>query len=295
MDITKAKQILDAYYELPNPKEEDDFAFTEALRFLIDETHDPKYMTELAWHYASKQIFDLEYKYLELAASYNYMPAMEELGYMYYYGQHGVKDYAKALYYFKKGAESDTGSLWCRYKIADMYKNGYGVEKDEDTYREMIEAAYEDVKNINFLNEPYPEIALRLAEIRAAQQRTDEAVRLLERAKSFMAQRLSYEAFWGHLSVMERIINLLYSLTEFKIETADFYDLFYLTKTPGKYILSYRTEKVVIEVVEDNNEYAIAYDGKWYRNFADFCEKAEIDGNKFTAVYEEVYHVEGEW
>ncbi len=253
MDITKAKQILDAYYELPNPKEEDDFAFTEALRFLIDETHDPKYMTELAWHYAGKQIFDMEYKYLELAASYNYMPAMEELGYMYYYGQHGVKDYAKALYYFKKGAESDTGSLWCRYKIA-----------------------------------------LRLAEIRAAQQRPGEAVSLLERAKSFMAQRLSYEAFWGHLSVMERIINLLYSLTEFKIETADFYDLFYLAKTPGKYILSYRTEKVVIEVVEDNNEYAVAYDGKWYRNFADFCEKAEIDGNKFTAVYEEVYHVEGE-
>ena len=34
-------------------------------------------------------------KYMELAAESGYVPAMEELGYMWYYGQHGEKDYRK--------------------------------------------------------------------------------------------------------------------------------------------------------------------------------------------------------
>ncbi len=29
---------------------------------------------------------------MEMAAEYGYLPAMEELGYMWYYGQHGEKD-----------------------------------------------------------------------------------------------------------------------------------------------------------------------------------------------------------
>ena len=48
-------------------------------------------MCELGWFYCSKKKFDLEIKYLEMAAEYGYLPAMEELGYMWYYGQHGEK------------------------------------------------------------------------------------------------------------------------------------------------------------------------------------------------------------
>ena len=66
-----------------------------------------------------------------------------------------------------------------------MYRFGCSVEKDEDKYREMIEDAYEQVKDPRFLNDPFPEISLRLAGIRADQGRKDEAIELLKKAKRF--------------------------------------------------------------------------------------------------------------
>ena len=122
----RALKALQEYYDIKNPTPDDEFKFTEALGYLIEETKNPKYMCELGWYYCSKKRFDLEIKYLEMAAEYGYLPAMEELGYMWYYGQHGEKDYDKAFYYFSKGAEGDgtNGNLWCKYKLADMYRVG---------------------------------------------------------------------------------------------------------------------------------------------------------------------------
>jgi TPR repeat protein len=105
MNNGDALKALQDYYDTKNPTADDEFKFTEALGYLIEETKNPKYMTELGWYYCSKKRFDLEIKYLEMAAEYGYLPAMEELGYMWYYGQHGEKDYDKAFYYFSKGAE----------------------------------------------------------------------------------------------------------------------------------------------------------------------------------------------
>ena len=239
MNITEAKMILDDYYHTQNPTKKDEINYTEALRFLIEETKEPQYMYELGWHYCSIQRFDLEIKYLELAAEYGYLPAMEELGYMWYYGQHGEKDYDKAFYYFSKGSEDNNGngSLWCKYKLADMYHYGYSVEKDKEKYKELIEKAYEEVYPPEYLNDPFPEIAYRLAEIRVVEGRKDEAIGLLMEAKSFMAERLSHEAFWGHINVMGRIVRFLYSLLSFEKNRSDFYDLFYLTEKIGTYTL----------------------------------------------------------
>ena len=295
MNNADALKALHDYYDTQASTADDEFKFTEALGYLIEETKDPKYMCELGWYYCSKKRFDLELKYLEMAAEYGYLPAMEELGYMWYYGQHGEKDYDKAFYYFSKGAEGDDygGNLWCKYKLADMYRYGCSVEKDEKKYREMIEEAYEQVKNPKFLNDPFPEIALRLAGIRDEQGRKDEAVKLLRKAKEFMAERLSVEAFWGHIEVMGRIVRYLYKLTKFDKERADFYDLFYLTEKPGKYMICYRNKKYEIKVEEEDGERAIGYAGKWYRSFEDFCQKAMIGKNCVTSIYDEI-RVEGE-
>ena len=140
MKNSVARQMLREYYEISNPTEDDEFRFVEALEYLIGSTKDPKYMCELGWFYCSKKRFDLEVKYLEMAAEYGYLPAFEELGYMYYYGQHGVTDYEKAFKYFSMGADEpdNVDNLWCRYKLADMYHNGFYVEQDEKKYRELI-------------------------------------------------------------------------------------------------------------------------------------------------------------
>ena len=296
MKIADALMALQEYYDKLNPTADDEFIYTEALGFLIEETKDPKYMWELGWYYSSQKRFDLEIRYLEMAAEYEYLPAIEELGYMWYYGQHGERDYDKAFKYFSMGAEQDpgNGSLWCRYKLADMYHYGYSVEKDEAKYREMIEEAYEEVKDPERLNDPFPEICLRLAGIRAEENQTEEAVKLLKEAKPFLAERLSIEPFWGHIEVMGRIVRLMYELTPFDEKNADFYDLFYLTESPGRYTMAYGKKKVVLEVTTENDEYALGYDGKWYRSFSEFCQKAEIDKVKFTSVYDEFRDVEVE-
>ena len=88
MNNGDALKALQEYYDVTNPAPDDEFKFTEALGYLIEETKNPKYMTELGWYYCAKKRFDLEIKYLEMAAEYGYLPAMEELGYMWYYGQH---------------------------------------------------------------------------------------------------------------------------------------------------------------------------------------------------------------
>ena len=294
MTTIEAKKALINYYDKENPTKADEFVYTEALIYLIRSTKLPKYMVELAWFYSEKKLFDLELKYLEMAAEHGFVPAMEELGYMWYYGQHGARDYDKAFYYFSKGAENGKGkeTLWCRYKLADMYHFGFGVERDDGKYEKIIKAAWKEVNPPEYLNEPFPEIALRYAQIISGKGKKAEAAKILRKAKRFLAERLSSDPFWGYISVMERIVKVLYSLETFNMESADFYDLFYLTDLPGKYSFSYRRKAVTLEVTEEESEKAIRYAGKFYRSFAEFCEKAEIKGKKLTNIYDEIYDIE---
>ena len=331
MKFKDALAIRDDFHELSVPSADEEFAYTEAMAMLIESTGEPKYMAELAWFYCDRKRFDLEEKYLTMAAECGFGPAFEELGYMYYFGQNGVKDYRKAFECFTKGAEPDRfgneGSLWCRYKLADMYRFGCFVEKDEARYREMIEEAYGLVKSARRLSEPYPEIAYRLAGIRAEQGESAVAVALLRRAKAFLAERLSYDAFWGHIEVMGRIVRLLYELTPFDEDEADFYDLFHLTRTPGRYGITRAGKSLVLDVNADfanggaagttaaeagtagttaaetgsagtgASQYesvrgaAIECEGRFYRDFADLCGKMKIDGRRVTELYDEFYEV----
>lgn len=292
MKIEDVLRIRSDYFMTDNPTEEDEFLYTEALDMLIKETKDSKYMTELGWYYCERKRFDLEIKYLEMAAECGDISALEELGYMYYYGQHGEKDYKKAYECFLKGAEQDyeTGSHWCRYKLADMYHYGYHVEKDEAKYRELIEALYKDIENPVYLNEPFPEVALRLAEIRLEDGKKDEGIQLLYDAKDFLGERLQDGAFWGHINVMERIIKDPYENAVFP-DDPDFYDLFYMTGKPGTITFKHGMGKpgeLTLEI-SDDEEHAIMFMGKWYRNFNELCNKAEIDGRRITSIYDELY------
>lgn len=284
MTTAEALKYVREYYDISNPSEDDNFIFTEALHYLIEETKVPKYMSELAWFYCEQKRFDLEIRYLEMAAEYGYAPAMEELGYMWYYGQHGEKDYEKAFYYFSKGAES--GSMWSEYKLADMYKYGCYVEKDEELYNKLIRAAYEKIKTPYRLNDPYPEITYRMAKILAEDGKNIDAAIMLRSAKRFMAERLSYDAFWGHIEVMERIIRLMYSLTDVNMNKLDVYDIFGVILPNTRYTFKIGKKKYKIET---DNEVAIKFEGTWYRDYKDFIQKATIGNEKITKIYDELY------
>ncbi len=135
MTIHEAKKICSNFYELTNPTEGEAFVFTEAMKFLIDKTKDPSYMLDLGGYYYELRHFDLALKYYELAAEYDFLPAFTCLGYIWYYGRTGEKNYEKAFYYYDKGAK--LGDIVSAYKkVADMYKNGYFVDRDYEKYND---------------------------------------------------------------------------------------------------------------------------------------------------------------
>lgn len=76
------------------------------------------------------------------------------LGYIYYYGRanKGKPDYNKAFKYFSIGA---AGRLYeSTYKLADCFKNGYGVVKNEEIAFAQYESVFEDSIKV-FRNKQY--------------------------------------------------------------------------------------------------------------------------------------------
>ena len=200
MTILEARNICRNYYDLTNPSEEDRFLLAEALDFLITETKEPDYMVELGGMYYEQRRFDLALKYYEMAAEYDNLYAISDLGYIWYYGRTGEKNYEKAFHYFDKARKM--GDLIAAYKVADMYKNGYYVEKDYEKYKEIIEDLYPQVADTCNLEDPLPEVFTRLAKIRSEEGSAEEALRLYDIASDFLSQRIQYHPFFGNLDIM---------------------------------------------------------------------------------------------
>ena len=290
MTIREAKEICRKYYNLSNPKEDDDFLLVEALKFLIEETKEPDYMVDLGGYYYGKRKFDLALKYYELAAESGNLYATSNLGYIWYYGRTGEKNYEKAFYYFDKA--SKMGDIVAEYKVADMYKNGYYVEKDYNKYKEMIEALYPKVRNASSLEEPLPEIYTRLAKIRTEEGNLEEALRLYSIAKDFLAQRIRINPFFGNLNIMKWMMEDIYKLAEADEEFMDLYDLYHYLEKPCKVRFFYEDKEHIVESSVEEGGIVIRLDDKWFRDIDDFFKKAEIDGELLTTVYEDLFGFE---
>lgn len=293
MTVKEARKIVQEFDDgTRKPTEDDLFMFTEAMDFLIHEEHNPRDMMYLGGVYYDMKNFDLALKYYEMAAAMDYDGAYECLGYIWYYGRTGEKDYRKAFEYFSK--MMNKGHLVATYKVADMYKNGYYVEKDMETYRKIIEDLYVKVQKCRYVNDPVPEVYTRLAHIRMEEGRDDEAVSLFLKAKDWLAQRIRYNAFFGNLNIMKWLIDDLYGLIEFDEELFDFFDLYYLLKTPHAISFVYDGKEQRVESVMEGGECAVCYNGKWFRSRDDFFRDALIEGtnDKLTSVHDKLYGFE---
>lgn len=291
MTIKEARKIVEDFTDNTKKMTEDDFfMFSEAMDFLINEEHKPQDMMYLGGVYYEMKRFDLALKYYEMAATYDYDEAYECLGYIWYYGRTGEKDYKKAFDYFSK--MMDKGNLVATYKVADMYKNGYYVEKSQEMYEKIIEELYPKVKNCNMVFDPLPEVYTRLARIRKEQGKSDDAVNLYLRAKDFLAQRIRYNAFFGNLNIMKWLIDDLYEIIEFDEEFFDFYDLYFLLKTPHKITFEYEDQVYSLESVMEGGECAVNFKGKWFHSRDDFFKDACIGETKLTTIYDDLYGFE---
>ena len=292
MTITEAKRLVRDYYKISLPDEEDDFRFTEALGFIIETDRDPQAMMELGGWYYDRRIFDLALKYYEMAAEYKYEGAYVCLGYIWYYGRTGERDFEKAFRYYSLAA--DAGDYEAAYKVADMYKNGYYVEKDEEKYKSLIEDLYRKVKRMRDIFAPVPQVFMRLARIRTDEGKPEEAVSLYLYAKDFLAQRLRINPFFGDLNNMKWLIGELYALVGFDKDNFDFYDLYYLLDRPCVIRFEYDGDVYTVECAEENGGTAVCFDGKWYRTKDDFFKKACIGDYPLTEIYEDLVSFEVE-
>jgi len=289
MTIKEAKEIC-ARLECDDEtlSEEDFFLYTEALGFLIEKTHKPKYMVALGGVYYARKDFDLALKYYEMAADHGSEPAIQGLGYIWYYGRTGTVDYEKAFRCFS----SLKHNIVAQYKVADMYKNGYYVEKDYEKYKSIIERLYKEVKNMENPYAPVPEIFTRLAAIRKEEGKKDEAIRLYFEAKDVLAQRIEDNPFFGNLTIMKYLIKNLYELKELNLENFDLFDLYKLLTSPVKVSFKYDEEEHFVEAVEEDGEVVINFEGSWYRTVDDFFAKASIDGIRLVIIGWELYDFE---
>lgn len=290
LTIEKAQQILDDYYDLTQPKYEDDIALIHALEFLIKETNNPEYMVELgAWYYGQKQ-FDLAEEYYLMAAKLGYNDAYECLGYIYYYGRVGHPDYEKAFHYYKLA--SDKGNLVAAYKLADMYKNGYYVQKDYPRYVQIIKDLYSKIQGATNTFDPVPEIYSRLAKIYVEEGNEDQAIQLLLIAKEFQSQRLIYSQFFGDLTIMKYIVNDLYSLIQFDPNYMDLFDLYYALQKPCKVAIEILSDDHIIEAKYEDGLFYICMDDKNYEDVDQFFQNAMIHDEPLYSQYVNVNYIE---
>ena len=290
MTVYEAGKICRDYYNLTNPTDEDQFLFTEALRYLVEETKEPRYMLALGGFYYEERRFDLALKYYEMAAKYDDLNAIVGLGYIWYYGRTGERNFEKAFYYYDKARQA--GDPVAAYKVADMYRNGYYVDKDLSKFREIIEDLYPKVKDLQMLGDPVPEVSIRLAKIRTEEGKTEEALRLYENARNFLEQRIRVNPFFGNLNIMKWMIEDIYKLKAFDEEDMRLYDLYYALRTPVRVSFVFELKRHEVEAVEEDGSVVIRFDDRWYRTVDDFFQKAELDGELLTSRYEELYGFE---
>ena len=286
MTISEAQKNIEEYYEISNPREEDDFVYIESLEYLIEKTNESRYMLELGGFYYEIEKFDLALKYYEMAAMKDDDRAYECLGYIWYYGRTGEVDYKKSFEYFEKAKK--LGNTVASYKYADMYRNGFYVEKDLDKYKSIIEELYEKVKDEKDAFSSVPEIFTRLAKIRLTENKNEEAKKLLLAAKEILARRISINAFFGNFTIMKWLIYDLYKASVFDDKNFDFFDLYYVLSKSNKVSFKHYDDEYIIESVKEEEGITIKYNDKWFRNIDDFMRKAELKNNKLAKKYYEL-------
>ena len=233
MTINEAHKICEDYYRLSNPNDEDRFMVTEALDYLITETKDPAYMLELGGLYYEQKQFELARKYYELASEYDNTAALLCLGYIWYYGRTGTRDYEKAFHYYDMARMR--GDVNAAYKVADMYRRGLYVEQDESKYRAIIEELYKEFRRDSsyYLGKPYsklPEVYLRMGELLAGDGKTKNALKLFNISRTLIARRIRDSAFFGDRTIMKELTGKIYELRKPDFDHIGLFDLYELLR-----------------------------------------------------------------
>lgn len=144
------------------------------------------------------------------------------LGYIYYYGRcnDGNPEYELAYKYFSFAAFNEVYEA--QYKIADMFKNGYGVAKSPETAKNIIGRLYNE--NIKYIRDgefncKFADIALRMGGMCAESDDNDgndyeEALYYYTQAEFAIRMRMLEANYYGDSKVSDAISTALATVKE---------------------------------------------------------------------------------
>lgn len=300
------------HYHAESEPEEKRSSFEEACHTLMKQYDDYQAAVDLGGKYYSDQDYDLALKYYAIAAEHDIPYGYIGLGYIWYYGRLGTTDYEKAFACFSKalkllsGYSIDDDSFWngewkipfdsedsyinyinTVYKLADMYRNGYYVVKDNSRYIHLITHLHDMMTSLNDSGMPdynLPEVDLRMADIMLNYEEPayaeDHALQYLSEARDIMEQRVLETGFFGDFNIMKDIVLKMYQITEFNPEDMDLYDLYYVMKKPCTVTFLHDDRSHFISAEKQNDEIIINCDHKWFHSIDDFMIHGDIDGER---------------
>ncbi len=206
-----------------NTLAEDELTLYRQFAKELCEQGDPEGLEAVGYGcYGGNRAFECDWKkseecMLKLVDSVDCMPEQalyaNTLGYIYYYGRttDGVPDYEKAYKYFSFAAFN--GVYEAKYKIADMYKNGYGVPKSIETAENIIYELYDE--NFKYIqkgefNTKFADIAFRLGNLQKNEtdiykSNLDAMLYYYTQAKFAIKMRMKANVRYGDKSVLESI------------------------------------------------------------------------------------------
>ncbi|MCD8294041.1 MAG: hypothetical protein LUE27_02175 [Clostridia bacterium] len=203
-------------------------------------------------------------------------------------GYLGEPDYEKAYEYYRFAAYR--GHVLAMYKLAFMYRDGRYVEKD---YEECKRLLLQDYYAVTDVSDYYlPTIAEALLELSRAGQASGNTKDALK-AVSIIVDGL--EHVWAHgATVTEtdiKCVEQMYALKPFAKSKRRLADLLLILQKPGKVSFTVQGKKHTAETVERDGEIIVAYEGQYYRDPADFMNRAEIDGKPMRVYANDIKHI----
>ena len=276
--------------------EEEEFRFIESMEYLIENETDlaGRQMASfnLASYYRNIRKFRLAKKYYEICADLGDNFSKEQLGFIWYYGLCGEQSFEKAFQLFR-----DVNFERSRYMIADMYHYGQYVEKDIDKCRELLEDLFSKVKKERsdprfFISTLFPEVALRLVQLHIEEEKENLLdLYCLYDARDILAIRQQRAPFWGNIKTMHRILETTKILCGTDYRFSDLYDLLILDTETGLAIFDYNDEEYRIEIFPHDGEIIYQFGDKWFHGAEDFLERARIDNQQITAIYDLIFNI----
>lgn len=303
MDFNTAWNIIenDDYGEEVLSEEERDFLHTEALEYLVksylpdldeylaggnvDTANLMASSYNLACDYRDKGYYEYALKYYEIGVALREPLSYEQAGLLYYYGLGTETNYEKAFNYLNEADKKgwDNGS----YILADMYRYGQYVERDEIRYKEIIQSlANHYGRNENWMN-CAAEVAYRLAGIWLEEGKKEAAYALLCRAESLIKKRLVKSGravtFQPDIDLLLDIQDRMFGDKPDAFELLSLSDIFFIEKygLTGRLNFDYDDQNYTILLCnESDGTTSVFFEGEWFRSCSDFFDRAEIDGVK---------------